>query len=83
MLDADIDIPLMCAACAEDYDGPVRDTGLGGYQPDPLGIGDDEHAGLSHRAKRRANKQAKVDCPKCGKRVKAVGLQDHIRDKHG
>lgn len=25
----------------------------------------------------------KVNCPTCGKRVKAVGLKDHQRDAHG
>lgn len=25
---------------------------------------------------------AKVECPKCLKRVKAAGLADHLRDKH-
>lgn len=25
---------------------------------------------------------AKVSCPKCGKRVKAMGLADHLRDAH-
>jgi hypothetical protein len=25
----------------------------------------------------------KVNCPKCGKRVKAIGLKDHQRDAHG
>jgi hypothetical protein len=24
----------------------------------------------------------KVNCPQCGKTVKAVGLEQHIRDKH-
>ncbi len=27
--------------------------------------------------------QAKVKCPTCGKRVKALGLKDHQRDAHG
>jgi len=25
----------------------------------------------------------KVQCPQCSKRVKAAGLKDHLRDKHG
>lgn len=25
----------------------------------------------------------KVNCPKCQRRVKEVGLADHLRDKHG
>lgn len=25
----------------------------------------------------------KIACPKCKKRVKAVGLKDHMRDAHG
>ena len=29
------------------------------------------------------DKPAKVACPKCGKKVKEVGLSDHMRDKHG
>jgi len=28
-------------------------------------------------------KTAKAKCPTCGKRVKAVGLEQHIRDVHG
>jgi hypothetical protein len=27
-------------------------------------------------------KPEKVQCPKCGKRVKPVGLSDHMRDVH-
>lgn len=30
-----------------------------------------------------APKAAKVKCPTCGRRVKAVGLKDHQRDAHG
>lgn len=30
-----------------------------------------------------ANPSEKVKCPKCSKRVKAVGLADHVRDVHG
>lgn len=29
-----------------------------------------------------AHPAEKVPCPKCGKRVKAVGLADHVRDVH-
>lgn len=29
-----------------------------------------------------AHPSEKVKCPKCGKRVKAVGLADHVRDVH-
>lgn len=25
----------------------------------------------------------KVNCPTCGKRVKEIGLTDHMRDRHG
>lgn len=25
----------------------------------------------------------KVPCPQCGKKVKAIGLNDHLRDAHG
>ena len=39
------------------------------------------------REARRANAPAvmdrKVACPTCGKKVKAVGLNDHRRDAHG
>lgn len=27
-------------------------------------------------------KATKIPCPTCGKRVKAAGLQDHMRDAH-
>ncbi|KKN77930.1 hypothetical protein LCGC14_0354950 [marine sediment metagenome] len=28
-------------------------------------------------------KASKVNCPECGKRVKAAGVEDHRRDVHG
>jgi len=31
----------------------------------------------------RNARQKKIKCPNCGKRVKEVGLPDHIRDAHG
>jgi len=29
------------------------------------------------------NEKEKVKCPTCGKRVKFIGLDQHIHDKHG
>jgi Zn finger protein HypA/HybF involved in hydrogenase expression len=29
------------------------------------------------------NTNTKVNCPKCQRRVKEIGLADHMRDKHG
>lgn len=28
-------------------------------------------------------KATKIPCPKCGKRVKAAGMHNHMRDAHG
>ena len=64
--------PRLCAGCARDrrQDGhEVRDTGLGGFQDTGL---------------RKIGKPTppKTKCPTCGKNVKQVGLNDHIRDAH-
>lgn len=34
------------------------------------------------RDARAPTPSSKVACPKCGKKVKAVGLKDHLRDTH-
>ncbi len=38
---------------------------------------------LSCAAENAKSIAPKVNCPTCGKRVKAVGLEDHQRDAHG
>lgn len=34
-------------------------------------------------SRRHGPNAIKVNCPKCQRRVKEVGLADHMRDKHG
>ncbi len=65
----------ICEQCGEyigDGDGYPRNCGCdnpSGFQIEPLFHG---------------NKVSnKVACPECNKRVKEVGLADHMRDKHG
>jgi hypothetical protein len=42
----------------------------------------DERAAMHERTLARHQQIKKTPCPTCGRKVKAVGLADHIRDSH-
>jgi hypothetical protein len=37
---------------------------------------------VSYEREQRESRAKKVTCSQCGRRVKAAGLKDHVRDKH-
>lgn len=76
--DADMaDWPRLCASCAKDarrHGASLRDDGFGGYQV--TGTSQDIETVSVPR-------NCKVICPECGKRSKAAGIWDHMRNAHG
>lgn len=60
----------MCQGCGEILDGEGFPTFCQACQ---------DEMGIDAYGDKRAEK---ASCPICGKRVKAVGLPDHLRDKH-
>ncbi len=67
----------LCEGCGE-YIGDA--TGFPGYCSPKCAAG----RGADYTPFERVKvKRVMVSCPKCGKRVKEIGLPDHTRDKHG
>lgn len=67
----------LCASCGEYL---WRDTGYPVYC---RGCQKDQNASAHKGVLQRHQEIKKVNCPTCGKRVKAIGLADHQRDAHG
>ena len=65
--------PGLCADCAEDrksYGCAIRDTGLGFYQDvTPVNQPQD----IDHE---------KIPCKRCGKKVKRIGMNQHVQAVH-
>ena len=60
----------MCQGCGEILDGKGYPTFCPACQ---------QERGID----KYGEKSNKVKCPECGKRVKEIGLSQHMRDKHG
>lgn len=65
----------MCECCGEYIHGPA--SGFPSYCSKQCAT---DRCAVFHTAARPFI--AKTKCPQCGKRVKAAGLRDHMRDVH-
>lgn len=75
----------LCECCGEYIGDGGGIPGIPGYCSEACandrGMTLKDHGVPTQR--RRAAPARKAACPTCGKKVKATGLQDHQRDKHG